>query len=961
MILKSEECEPVKADICARPDGVHKAALMRTLYRSNPSFLPLFSLLTHWARGLGIIRSASLEADSGRCSGDSQVLMKSGFLHALIIHILQIMESDEDEREMERERRENSRVRRRKRDIGVQDEYDLIGLDDEENDDTEDEEENHDDNDNDNDNDDDDEGEGGEEEGMPSIMSKSLSKACAHHTDNDRPHNVPDFDYLAHANECSPLHLARLMVTFFRFGSQLKDEFCFEWPVPGRPEHRLDTAIIADFAEHCARSYQTLAYSGSWTSILDQSGYLDDLSFSLELPESITDMLSRNAFMALKLQTLSKARSVSIVLIDKRYWIMAQGTRREIQNLRAQISMMLRLKRFGRVATNIGVYFMEGGQYMHVKNTSGTTAYVRFLDDSSPCSQGKHQNEERSYAVRSEDENDDDDTAETQTQTSDWKDVYTQGLIEKIHEQLRKLDDKEPWESMKLRISYGRHYFICARLAMGHSSYSVDDVLMTLKNSVYNRMTYRRPDYNPDSLPLRFGIDSSVIESKDSETDSNWKYNEDKSRNRECDHDNDSNKDKENGLDSARTDTQSITENDSNNSRMKLNKSIQDAKDKNKDEGEEEGVWNEVLNPVEQDVHDEDGEGEGELSSDSATATSASKKNKKKGMTHSFNNSIYSTSSSPNDYTSDADVGLAIFGNTVLRDVGYTEKSRWVPSYSPTVYSAEESKEDNENEREENKEGEKEEEKEVENDKDGCVWEVTIIASASYVVHVSLSSDLRVIKAAEKTLAWVNSTLLAGTDRDRKKEKNSAPGGLTKPHVPQDLLESDPLDIKKDILRTHDIRTRLTSEKKLYPGDALYDAVCPDGRAPIEIDPTTQLPKSSEFLLEGYRVIFARKLHDRTFYEYTDKECSDDDYKLQCTIRVSRSTHYEGEDGNLNNELLISDVNLKINIDPLIAFHQFPEDHSTPNAQGKINRFLSRAITHSLLLSDRIEAAHNTV
>ena len=296
LILKSEECEPVKADICARPDGVHKAALMRTLYRSNSSFLPLFSLLTQWARGLGIIRSASLDADSGRCSGDSQILMKSGFLHALIIHILQIMEIDEDEREMKKERRENSRVRKRKRDIGLQDEYDLIGLDDDD-DDTEDYSDNDDNNDDDN---------GGDEEGMPSIMSKSLSKACAHHKDNDSPHDVPDFDYLAHANECSPLHLAHLMVTFFRFGSQLKEEFCFIWPVPGRPEHKLDTAIIADFAEHCARSYQTLAYSGSWTSILDQSGYLDNFPFSLELPESITDMLSRNAFMALKLQTLSK-------------------------------------------------------------------------------------------------------------------------------------------------------------------------------------------------------------------------------------------------------------------------------------------------------------------------------------------------------------------------------------------------------------------------------------------------------------------------------------------------------------------------------------------------------------------------------------------------------------------------------------------------------------------------------
>ena len=147
-------------------------------------------------------------------------------------------------------------------------------------------------------------------------MLRSLSNAFAHHTNNEdnSPYDVPDFDYLAHASQCSPEHLARLMTAFFRAGSQLKDELCFVWPVPGRPEHTLDPATVADFAEHCSRSYQTLAYSGSWTSILDQSGYLDDFPFTLELPESITEMLSRNAFMALKLQTLSKVYSVCVCM-----------------------------------------------------------------------------------------------------------------------------------------------------------------------------------------------------------------------------------------------------------------------------------------------------------------------------------------------------------------------------------------------------------------------------------------------------------------------------------------------------------------------------------------------------------------------------------------------------------------------------------------------------------------------
>ena len=302
LTLKSVECEPVKADICARPDGVHKAALIRTLYRSNPSFLPLLSLLTQWARGLGIIRSASMSADSGRCIADSKeaVLTKSGFFHAVIIHILLIIESEEDEREVRK-------ARRSRRIVALMDEvYDWKGVEDDKDADVNAEEGGE-------WNEDVGGGEGGDEN-TPAIMLRSLSTTFAHHTNNDdnSPYDVPDFDYLAHASQCSPEHLARLMTAFFRAGSQLKEEVRFVWPVPGRPEHTLDPATVADFAEHCSRSYQTLAYSGSWTSILDQSGYLDDFPFTLELPESITEMLSRNAFMALKLQTLSKVYSVCV-------------------------------------------------------------------------------------------------------------------------------------------------------------------------------------------------------------------------------------------------------------------------------------------------------------------------------------------------------------------------------------------------------------------------------------------------------------------------------------------------------------------------------------------------------------------------------------------------------------------------------------------------------------------------
>ena len=530
-----------------------------------------------------------------------------------------------------------------------------------------------------------------------------------------------------------------------------------------------------------------------------------------------------------------------------------------------------------------------------------------------------------------------------------------------------------------------------------------------------NRSNYRRAEFDPSSLPHRFGDDVTINKHKSQTLNSNSKVidfmndDEDKDKNEDDDK---NEKEKNSGTERGCDDDNRLnrsnsgkTDSDGSNDRMDVNNStgmrrgrgrgrgtndllgLSDHDDDNDDKDKDDDEWG-LLKTVAQDAHEDederggDGEGGGDLTSSTATAPSK----RKNGMTHSFNNSIYSVaslspSSSPypsNDITATADAALLVFGNTVLRGMGYTVKSGHVP-YNPTVYSKEESKEDKENDREEVQEGEVEDVEEgsetragaragararagapvrvqiKEDMKECAVWEVTVIASASYVVHVSLTAELEVIKASERSLSWVNGTLLGGVNRD----KSPPSGGLTGLHVPQDLSEFTPPD--KEILRTHDLRTRLTSTKHLYPNDALYKAVCPHGMAPIEIDPATQLPRSSLHLPEDYRVIFARKIHDRTYYQYSDSECGDDEYQLHTLIRVSRSTHYEGENGNLNNEREISNLNLQVNIDPLIAFHQYPDEHSTPTALGKINRFLTRAIFHSVLLSDRIEATHDTV
>ena len=106
LTLLGEGKRTVKADICARKDGVYKAMLMRKLYRTHPCFLPLFSLVTEWARVQGVVRSASPNEAAGEVKtssgGAEEVMMKSGFLHAIVLHIL--MKGGNESKREEREK-----------------------------------------------------------------------------------------------------------------------------------------------------------------------------------------------------------------------------------------------------------------------------------------------------------------------------------------------------------------------------------------------------------------------------------------------------------------------------------------------------------------------------------------------------------------------------------------------------------------------------------------------------------------------------------------------------------------------------------------------------------------------------------------------------------------------------------------------------------------------------------------
>ena len=226
--------------------------------------------------------------------------MKSGFLHALILHVLtqieieRASEEEEEEEDMEEEEEDED-----------EDEKIVENEGDEER------------------------GEGGGGVGtkkplvpvsvpvpVPTplhvlVPPTSPSAPCQSlYPDNDSTITEPDtFDYLSHSKTSEPSKLARLLLQFFRGGAGLEGDFCYNWPIPGKPTHVLNADEIKEFATCCARAYQIMAYSGSWTEILDHCSDNEEVSYSIRLPDGVSKkMMSCYESRAMKLRSISNVR-----------------------------------------------------------------------------------------------------------------------------------------------------------------------------------------------------------------------------------------------------------------------------------------------------------------------------------------------------------------------------------------------------------------------------------------------------------------------------------------------------------------------------------------------------------------------------------------------------------------------------------------------------------------------------
>ena len=77
-------------------------------------------------------------------------------------------------------------------------------------------------------------------------------------------------------------------------------------------------------------------------------------------------------------------------------------------------------------------------------------------------------------------------------------------------------------------------------------------------------------------------------------------------------------------------------------------------------------------------------------------------------------------------------------------------------------------------------------------------------------------------------------------------------------------VEPTPSEIKDSVLRSHDVKIKLSSTKMLQPEDALYDAACPLGTSPIDLNITDShpipVPVPSSLLKSGHKVVSAKQL-----------------------------------------------------------------------------------------------------
>ena len=594
----------------------------------------------------------------------------------------------------------------------------------------------------------------------------------------------------------------------------------------------------------------------------------------------------------------------------------------------------------GLININTAVYFMEDSGMLYVKHAQSCESHVKFILDHSDCMQSHHQLTERSYVTLKDE------------QYPDWKKECVNTLTAKIMSQLEKVNNDEPWSSMRYYLHFGRHYFMNAiNCLQGYaSSISVQGVQRQLDASSSNRKDYGRNGFDPRSLPLSYTQRQDRDKEQEGEEGVKEMEGEEGGRVQEG----------EGSADEIQDPSENnIICNDTAVGEMMISEKQKGTREDNDDEEEDvddypdDTVYDEVSSDIDDDYETKNSSGKESGADGSSQPEKKNTKNKhmKTGFQNTVFDRIIPCPAGLQGGLKEILPGLEAFGMTVLGGMGY----RCLGEIELIDGNSE-----------------RETMCEIGSAVSGIevpiVWQVTIVASASYQVEVSLSQSLEVLRVSERPLSWVSGTILAGVHReiDRQTEEDYlSPSPSSSACTPASPTGHD-LTPTMSVLKAHDVRVKLASSRNITPEDELYLIACPGGLSPIEIDPLTLLPIPSPRLLEDYRVTFVKKLMDRTTYVYSDSEdtagrgriggdIDSGEHPVKTTVNISRSLHFKGD--GLTDVHCVGDMSLDVDISALIEYHRDGQDYSQER-EGRIHRFLENVNKHALEISDRIEAMH---
>lgn len=438
--------EEVSVDICARPDGRYKSMLLRKLFRQDPCYLPFLASVMDWARACALIRCVDDEA-SRACAP-----MKSGELHALVLHVLQkhICPSQANS---------NS---------------DYSGL-----------------------------------PSLSGVVDLCIEASPAGDGECPAPVEEPaaaEFHYLAHADSCDPSKLGRLLLLFFQAGSRLPhgDDLRYTWPVPCQPQpvHTIKKDVVCEVARHCAHAHHCLARAGSWEAVLDGAAQSVDtvqdfeMKLSAALSQSIRDVAD---FHALRLQVFTKAEVCFDLAPGGNVIIRARGVPRQLQALRSNVARLVRTGRVvGMVQCRKGVYFMNGCTFLFARGATTSSAMLSihpYLFDG--ISSHHFTNEASGVALR---------TAPCDP-PSRWREEFVAELARKVIDQAALVSDSngdasDLADSLRMSVHFGHFYLLHATQSLEGKLAAVPlTTVAEALEGLCSRKGYGRPDFDPGSLP----------------------------------------------------------------------------------------------------------------------------------------------------------------------------------------------------------------------------------------------------------------------------------------------------------------------------------------------------------------------------------------------------------------------------------------------------------------------------